>query len=129
MAVKTKASDPSAQTTGRSVSWDSSAADYVNEDVLDVWSSLQKSATVTIACSAASSCTVRINSLNRRYPIHPDGKFLNLPIRDLTQEAIWMNTSAPSFSFTAGETHTFDFPVNSVEFTALAGTVVVTARS
>ena len=128
MAVKVKHSDPSAQSGGRSVTWDSSAGDFVNTDVLDIFSSLARPATVTIDVASGASCTVRINSLNRRYPLHPDGKLLNLPIKDLSQETVWLNESAPEFSFTSGEIHTFSDPVNSVEFTAISGDIVVIAR-
>jgi hypothetical protein len=128
MAVKVKHSDPSAQQDGRSITWDSSAGDFVNGDVLDIYSSLSRPAQVTIEVAAAGSCTVRINSLNRRYPIHPDGKLLKLPFKDLTVETVWLNATAPEFSFNSGETHTFDVSVNSVEFTALSGNAVVIAR-
>jgi len=130
MTVRVRKADMAVNAYDLSVTWDSSAADFVNEDVLDIQASLMKPAgNTTVVVSGSSSCTVRINSMSKRYPLLATAKSLGYPAPDLQTEKVYLNPNALEYSVAAGQTLEIDdMPVSNIEFTALAGTVVVTAR-
>ena len=129
MAVIIKRVDSSARPYGRSSVF-VSGTDFNVNDVLDLESSIGGSpVSVTIETAAASSCTYRLNSMNKRYPPLAAAKRLNFYAPDLQNEGIWMNPNAPEFSLSAGETAEVELPVANIEFTAVSGTITVTARS
>lgn len=129
MTTRIKHVDPSANTFGASVTWSSGTAEFANTDVLDIGTSLRGAAShTTIDVAAGASCTVKINSLNKRHPLMDDARVLSLPIRNLADEQVWLDPNALTYTLAAGETlEITDIAVTSLEFTALTGTVVVTA--
>lgn len=131
MAVKTKGVDKSARLYGRGVKFDSSASDFTTGDVVDINGSIGGPGNdVVVETASASSCTFKINSMNKRYPLYEPAKRLGFPAPDLQNETVWLNPESPSYSLTAGQVMTInDFPVSNLEFTAITGTVTVTVRS
>lgn len=129
MSVIVKRIDPAAQVYGREVSF-VSAVDFVQDDVIDINASFGGAAVnITVETAAASTCTFRVNSMNKRYPLLSTAKSLGYPAPDLQNETIWMNANAPTYSLTAGQVITLDdFPVSNLEFTAVVGTITVKAR-
>jgi hypothetical protein len=131
MAVKTKGVDKSARLYGRGVVFDSGAGDFVLNDVIDINASIGgPGKNVVVEAAAASSCTFRINSMNKQYPLYEPARKLGYPAPDLQNETIWMNSEAISYSLTAGQRMVLDdAPTSNLEFTALVGTVTVTVSS
>jgi hypothetical protein len=128
MSVITKGIDKSARVGGRSASF-VSGVDFNVNDIIDVEYSLGggSSGRVTVEAGAGASCTFRINSLNRRYPLLSTAKSLNYPAPDLQNEATWINSDAPTYSLTAGQIKEFDnIAIANLEFTAVVDTVTVT---
>ncbi len=130
MTVRIIKIDPSTPENGRAVSWDSSAADFVVDDVLDIQSSLGRHAGYTsIDVAAGAAITVRINSMGRRYPILPHAKRYGFSAPDLENEVIFYNENAITYTLAAGEfLEIEDIGVGSIQVTALTGTVVIIAR-
>ena len=129
MATKVKRVDMSSLPFGRSVSW-TSASDFANTDVLDIQNSLLKASTyLLVEVAAASSCTFRVNSVSTRYPLHEESAAHGVSAPDLQNGATCTDPNALTYSLGAGEVlELTDLPVANLEFTALVGTVVVTAR-
>jgi hypothetical protein len=130
MAVVTKGVDKSARLYGRGVVF-ASGTDFGAGDCIDINASIGGPGHNTVVTVApASSCTFRVNSMNKRYPLHAGAKALGYPAPDLQTETVWYNPESVEYSLTAGQTMTFDDePISNLEFTAVAGTVTVTARS
>lgn len=130
MTIRKKSVDPSAQIYGTTLTWTSATAEFIQGDTLDIASSMRGPArNLKVDVAAGASCTIRINSLNRRAPLMDDAKRLCLPIRNLGDEVTWTDTNAISYVLAAGESlELTDIPISSVEFVALSGTVVVTVR-
>jgi len=130
MAVKIRYTDPSVDAGERVTSWDSGASDFAQDDVLDIGVSLQGSASrVRIEVAAASTCTFKINTLQRRYPLLTNAKNLCIPAPDLQNEAIWYKSNAEEVNLIAGQEWESSEIITSLQFDELTGTVVVTAMS
>ena len=133
MAIITKKIDMGTHPYGWSASWDSSAADFAEGDTLDIKTSFNRpSMNVTVDVAAGASCTIRVNSMNRRYPRYDRSKYLPQPINipDLANEEIWWSSDAPQYIIGPGETLELgsDYPVATIEIVAISGDVVIEAR-
>ncbi len=130
MTIVKKGVDRSARVYGRNVLF-TSGTDFVATDVVDIESSLGGAGvTVVVETAAASTCTFKLNSLNRRYPLLPAALLLGFPAPDLQTEKTWLNPDAAEYTMIAGQVlEITDIPVANLEFTALTGTITVSARS
>lgn len=134
MATVTKKVDPASNIFGREVIFTSVGGEFVQGDYLNVEGSLGVPATkLTITTAGDASVVVRINSVNKRYPLYSYAKNLNIPNPDLQAEAEWVNTSAPALTIGSGVTSTHsDLVIGNIEVVTLvagAGTgVQVTVR-
>jgi hypothetical protein len=128
MSVITKKTDPSLSAGSQSAVF-TAVTDFIQGDCLDIQVSLRRPARVTnIAVASGGACTVRINSLNRRYPLDTSMNSMGMSAPYLGTCTVWYNTDALSYSLTAGQTLVIDdIPVNSVEIVSLTGSIVVTA--
>lgn len=131
MAIKVKGVDRSASLYSRVAKWSSTAGDFASGDTLDIGTSLSGPAGNTqVIVAGGGDCVIRINSLNRRYPLDEDAKRYGYWALDLSNEEIWFNADALEYSLTAGQTLEIDdMPVSSIEFTDLTNGVEVIARS
>jgi len=130
MTLRTKKVDMSSLPFGRSVTWSSGTGDFVNTDILDIQGSLMKgSSYLTVQVSAASSCAFRVNARTIRYPLYENALIHGINAPDLQNGVEVIDENALAYTLTAGEVlELTDLPVANLQFTALAGTVVVTAR-
>jgi len=113
--------------TTRGLSFNSSLSEFATNDVLDLASSLGgPAAFVQVEVLAASSCSFKINSMSRRFPLNEDAKRYGIVAYDFANEAICLNPDIPAQDMTAGEIiNITDRAISNIEFTAVVGTVIV----
>lgn len=130
MTVKVKRIDMSSLPFSRTVQWNSGLGEFTAGDVINIGDSILKGSTnCTVAVAALSSCTVYINAWYKRYPPYKELLSDGINAPDLQQGKEVINLETVSYTLAAGQTlEVDDMPVTSLYFSALVGTVVVTAR-
>jgi hypothetical protein len=129
VATVTKQVDPASGLFGREVIFTSVGSEFVQGDILNVEGSLGFPATkLSITTAGDASIVLRINAVNRRYPLYSYAKNLNIPNPDLQAGVEWVNTSAPALTIGFGVTADYsDLVIGNIQVVTLvagAGTGV-----